>query len=582
MSTVTHRRSRVLVCDAIAEEGVDTLREHFDVDVRTGLTEDELCEIVGDYEALVVRSATRVTSNVIARADRLQVIARAGAGLDTIDVGAAVARDVKVVNAPDANTLAVAELAIGLILALARNIATAHVTMKEGRWEKKALMGIGVAGKTLGLVGFGRIAQAVASRAQALGMRVIAYQRHPTPELYQEQGVERVALPDLLARSDFVSLHVPATPETEHLIDADRLAEMKETAYLINTARGSVVDEDALAEALDGARIAGAALDVWSKEPATGIPLTTHPKVLALPHLGASTHDAQTSAAEDVAGQIVKLMADRPAEAVLPVRFVDLADVVPHEATDPQRVDRIARSIAEEGRINNPPIVARSGQHYVVLDGATRTEALRQLGHRHVVVQDVPTEGLELETWNHVVREMPVNDLIAAMAAVEGIEVEECDPSEARTLALNYGALCSVVSMDGRGFVIHDRSGGNRFDATSRIAGTYVGTAVVSRTLERDTQRIKTLYTDPSALVEYPQFTVEQVLLAAGSGHLVPAGVTRFLVPGRVLGLRIDTTVLGDERPLTEKNRWLHDHLADLQRRGQIRYYREPVYLLEG
>jgi hypothetical protein len=283
-----------------------------------------------------------------------------------------------------------------------------------------------------------------------------------------------------------------------------------------------------------------------------------------------------------VATQIVKLLADRPAVSVLPVRFVDLADVVPHEATDPKRVDRLATSIAADGAINNPPIVARAGEHYVVLDGATRTEALRQLGHIHVVVQDVPTEGLELETWHHVVRETSTDDLVAAMEALEGIEVEACEADEARTLAIKYGALCSIISLDDRGFVVHDRSGGNRFDVTAAIAGTYVGSAVVSRTLERDPHKIEVLYPDATALVEYPQFTVEQVLLAAESGHLLPAGVTRFLVPGRVLGLRVTTEALGDGRPLTEKNRWLHDHLADLQKRGQIRYYREPVYLLDG
>jgi phosphoglycerate dehydrogenase-like enzyme len=579
---VTHRRSRILVADPIADAGLDILRRHFDVDVETDMDRERLLEVVGEYEGLVVRSATKVTAEVVAAAHRMKVIARAGAGLDTIDVKAAVDRGIEVVNSPDANTLAVAELTIGLVVALARNIATADASMKAGRWEKAHLAGIGLAGKTLGVVGFGRIGQAVATRAAAFGMRVVANQHRPTPELYLEAGVEPLDLYDLLAESDFVTIHVPGRPETDGLVDADFLAAMKPTAYLVNTARGSVVDEGALAEALDSGTIAGAALDVWSEEPAVGNPLASRPDVLATPHLGASTGDAQTSAAEDVARRLVETLAVRPAESVLPLRFVALDQVVPHEATDPRRSVRLAESIRAEGILRNPPIVASVGDRYVVLDGATRTDALRAMGVPHVVVQDVGVEdGLDLETWHHIVRAIEPDALETVLRAVEGIALSACAPDEAADRVIESGALCSVRFVDGRAFVLTSTAGENRFDALATVSDAYTAAAVVSRTLETDLTKIAAWYPDAVALVQYPEFTVSQVLAAARSGRLLPAGVTRFLIPGRVLRLELPIAMMSDERDLDAKNRWLHDHLAEKQRHGRIRYYREPVYLLD-
>jgi phosphoglycerate dehydrogenase-like enzyme len=582
MATVTHRRSRILVADSIAEAGIDLLREHFDVDVETDLTQAGLIEIVGEYEAIIVRSATKVTAEVIAAAHRMKVIARAGAGLDTIDVKAALDRGIEVINSPDANTLAVAELTMGQILSLARNIAPADASMKAGRWEKSRLAGIGLAGKTLGIIGFGRIGQAVASRATAFGMRVVANQYRPTPELYLEAGVEPLDLFDLLAQSDFVTVHLPGRPDNDGLVNAEALAAMKETAYLINTSRGSVVDEEALAAALEAGTIAGAALDVWAEEPAVDHPLAKRPDVLATPHLGASTRDAQTSAAEDVARQLVSLLASQPAESVLPLRFVALDQVVPHEATDARRSALLAESIQDEQIMRNPPIVAAVGDRYVVLDGATRTDALRSLAVQHVVVQDVPVDdNLGLETWHHVVRSIDSQSLRQAISNVPGVSLTECAPEEARDKVIESGGLCSISFFGGPALVASSVGGANRFDALAAISSAYTAAAVVSRTLERDLSKVSAWYPDGVALVEYPDFTVEQVLLAARSGRLLPAGVTRFLISGRVLRLELPLDMLSDPRDLSAKNRWLHDYLTDKQRHGKIRYYREPVYLLD-
>lgn len=582
MSYPQHRRSRVLICDAIADEGTMLLEAHFDVDVRTGLSEDELAAIIADYEAVVVRSATKVTARVLERAERLQVIARAGAGLDTIEVSAAVERGIEVINSPDANTLAVAELTVGLLVALARNVTRGDAALKEGRWIKKELMGSGLAGKTLGIVGFGRIGQAVAARARVFGMRIVTNQHRPTPELYLEAGVEPLDLYELLEQSDFVTLHVPARSDTEGLIGSEELAAMKPTAYLINTSRGSVVDEAALLRALNEESIAGAALDVFMDEPAADNPLAQHPKVIATPHIGASTEDAQSTAAVQVAEELVRRLAGQASRSILPVRFVSLERVVPHEATDPRRAEKLAARLREEDVIRNPTIVAGIGDRYVVLDGATRTDALRRLGSSHAIVQDVSVEdGLTLETWHHVVRRLDVRAFRSLMSRLDGIRVEEVKDGSPQERMIEYGGICAAITVDGRGYVMHAAEGRNRFEALAGVADAYIEAALVSRTLERDIRRLQTWYPDMTVFVEYPEFTVEQVLLAARSGTLLPAGVTRFIVPGRVLHLDVPLHVLTGDRSLEEKNRWLHDHLTEKERAGKIRYYREPVYILD-
>lgn len=575
-------RPRVLVADAINQAGIDLMSRRLDVEVRTGLSEEILTEIIPDYEAIVVRSATRVTAPVIAAAGRLRVIARAGAGLDTIDVAAATARGIEVVNSPDANTLAVAELTIGMMLSLARKIPAADAAMKEGRWEKSKLMGTGLSGKTLGIIGFGRIGREVAARAKAFGMTVITNQRRPTPELYREAGVEPVDLDDLLARSDYVSLHVPARPDTELLIGETELARMKPTAFLLNTSRGTVVDAAALLDALDRGTIAGAGLDVFAVEPAVDDPLASHPQVIATPHIGASTEDAQTNAALDVAAKLLSLLTPEDDRMVLPLRFVPIEQVVPHEAVDEKRSARLGERIAAEGVMRNPPLVARVDDRYVVLDGATRSSALRQMGYPHIVVQDVDVHGeVSLETWHHVVRAVTVDRLVEVMSQVPGITFEEASPDDAPVRVIEYGGLCSVLTVDGRGFVVHAAPGLNRFDAITAFADAYISAATVSRNLEHNVRTLGAWYPDMTALVEYPQFTVEQVLLAAGSGRLLPAGVTRFLIPGRVLRLDIPLEMLSAEKTLEEKSRWLAEYLAEKERKGKIRYYREPVYLLD-
>ncbi|MCA9925079.1 MAG: hydroxyacid dehydrogenase, partial [Anaerolineales bacterium] len=276
------RRPRVLVCDAIADIGVQMLSNHAEVDIKTELSPDELLDTVPNYDAVVVRSATQVTAELITHGLNLKVIGRAGAGLDNIDVVAAQENDIIVVNSPDANSVAVAEHTMGLLLSLARRLPHATLSMKAGRWDKKLLIGTGLQGKTLGIVGFGRIGREVAIRAQAFGMKILVNQKPLTPETLLE-NVTSVDLVDLLQQSDFVTLHVPLKPETHSMIGAAQLGMMKPTAYLINTARGGVVDEDALLTALNEGQIAGVALDVFEKEPHINHVLVQHERVIATP-----------------------------------------------------------------------------------------------------------------------------------------------------------------------------------------------------------------------------------------------------------------------------------------------------------
>lgn len=296
---------RILVTEAIAEEGLAALRAAAHVDVRTDLDHAGLLAALPGYDALVVRSATKVTAEVLAAGTRLRVVGRAGTGVDNIDTDAATRRGILVVNAPASNSVAVAELAIGLILGLARHIPQAHSSLQGGKWERGKFMGFEVRGKTLGLVGLGRIGAEVARRARGLEMSVLAYDPVVSPDRAAQLGVALGSLDEVLAQSDFVSLHVPLIDSTRNLIGAARLAQMKPSAYLINAARGGIVDEAALADALERKVIAGAALDVFAKEPPTDSPLLGHPRVVTLPHLGASTVEAQMLTGVDVAEGVI-------------------------------------------------------------------------------------------------------------------------------------------------------------------------------------------------------------------------------------------------------------------------------------
>ena len=294
----------VLVTEEIAPAGVELLRGEFQVDVELNPAPDELAERIGGYDALIVRSATTVSADLLEHAGRLKVIGRAGTGVDNVDVAAATRRGIIVANAPGSNMVAAAEHAMGLLLAIARNIPQAHAALVQGRWERKRFGGVELADKVLGIVGFGRIGQLVAARAKAFGMRVCVFDPFVSAERCRELGVTSASLENLLLQADFVTLHAPLTPETRHLIDAERLALMKPGARMVNAARGDLIDIDALVDALRSGHVAGAALDVFPSEPYTSGPILELPNVVVTPHLGASTQEAQDRAGVIVAEQV--------------------------------------------------------------------------------------------------------------------------------------------------------------------------------------------------------------------------------------------------------------------------------------
>jgi D-3-phosphoglycerate dehydrogenase / 2-oxoglutarate reductase len=299
---------KVLVREPIAAAGIELLRERFNVDIDS---ESDLEERIGLYDALIVRSGTKVTAELIDRAERLKVIGRAGVGIDNVDVAAATRRGIVVANAPQSTVISAAEHTIALLLALARNVPQAHAALREGRWERSRFGGIELAGKTLGIVGFGRIGQQVARRARALEMRVVAYDPYVAPDRFRALGAEHASeLRALLGIADFLTLHLTLTEETRGLLGREEFAAAKPGVRVVNVARGELVDEDALAEALRDGRVAGAALDVFSAEPYSG-PLLELPNVVVTPHLGASTEEAQDRAGVIVAEQVCAALEGR-------------------------------------------------------------------------------------------------------------------------------------------------------------------------------------------------------------------------------------------------------------------------------
>lgn len=298
---------KILVNDAIAEEAIDLLKAKHEVDVME-YGAIELLGNIGRYDAIIVRSRTKVTEDVIQKGENLKVIGRAGVGVDNIDVEAATARKIPVVFSPRGSTVSVAELAMGHMISLARKLVFSDRSIRAGKWEKKKYRGTELQGKVLGLVGAGRIGAEVAKRAKAFGMSVLAFDPYLSREIADEIGVELVELPRLLKEADFVSVHAILTPETKGLIGKEELDTMKQTVFLVNCARGGIIDEAALADALEGDRIAGAALDVFENEPPRDSPLLSLENIHLTPHLGASTTEAQVRAGSIVAEQVLKVL----------------------------------------------------------------------------------------------------------------------------------------------------------------------------------------------------------------------------------------------------------------------------------
>lgn len=404
---------RVLVSDPITSAGINLFKEAgFEVEVKTEHTPEELLAMIKDYDALIVRSQTKVTAELIAAADNLKVIGRAGVGVDNVDIPAATQKGIVVLNAPDGNTFSTAELTVAMILALARNIPQAHASLKSGAWDRKKYTGVELNRKTLGIVGMGRIGTEVAKRMLAMGMNINAYDPFITAEKAESLGVNLVSLDKIITDSDFITVHVPLTAETKGLFGAKEFARMKKGVRLINCARGGIYDEAALAEAIKSGQVAGAAIDVYPVEPPTDRTLIDLPQTIVTPHLGASTFEAQQNVAIDVAVEMIKVLKGEPFK-----NAVNLPTLRPEVRTAIQPytglVEELGKFIAQllEGRINKLEVnymgeVSKLETSYLTLlfvkgllhaslgDEVTPVNALALAKERGLKVNEIKTEDV--------------------------------------------------------------------------------------------------------------------------------------------------------------------------------------------
>jgi D-3-phosphoglycerate dehydrogenase len=432
--------TRVLVAEKIGQSGLDLLRQHFDVDVGASWGPDKLAAQIGEYDGILIRSTTKLDADLIARASRLRAVGRAGVGVDNVDVAAATKRGIVVANAPQSNVITAAEHTMALLLALARNIPQAHASLISGKWERSKFSGTELCEKTLGILGFGRIGQLVAQRAQGFAMRVIAFDPYVSAERYRELGVEQArSSDDVYAVADFLTLHLPRTPDTEGWLDADALAKCKEGVRILNVARGELVVDEDLRAALDSGKVAGAALDVFPTEPLTQHPLFRYPNVIVTPHLGASTAEATDRAGYQAAEQVVAALTGGVVTSAVNAPAISREDM---EALGPffglcRSLGRIAAELAEGPSIDR-----------------VQTEFFGRIAERD-------TRMLAIQALLGVLRghtEEELNEVNApAMAEERGIELEETKRSHAR----DYTDLVRVTVTSGT--------------RRARVVGTLIG-----------------------------------------------------------------------------------------------------------
>jgi D-3-phosphoglycerate dehydrogenase len=433
-------RPRVLVKEKIGEPGVALLREHFDVDLGMDWSGEELARRIGDYDGILIRSATTMDAALIARATRLKVIGRAGVGVDNVDVGTATKQGIVVANAPQSNVVTAAEHTMALLLALARNVPQAHASLVAGRWERSTFSGVELMDKTLGILGFGRIGQLVAQRAMGFGMRVIAFDPFVSAERYRELGVEKAETPDdVYARADFLTLHLPKNEQTEGWLNADAIAKCKDGVRVLNVARGPLIVDEDLQAALDTGKVAGAALDVFRTEPVTDHPLFAYPNVIVTPHLGASTAEATDRAGYQAAEQVVAALTGGAVSTAVNVPAVAPEDL---EVLGPflplcRRLGRLAMGLAQASSVERVE---------VEFLGRIADRDTRPLGLAALV--GVLTGHVEEE----------VNEVSApAIAEERGIGVAETTNTQAR----DFTDLVRVTVVAG--------------DQRTRVAGTTLG-----------------------------------------------------------------------------------------------------------
>ncbi len=431
---------KILISDPIEQSCVDILtREGFQVDAKPGIPANELKSIIGDYDALVVRSGTKVTADIIAQAKNMKVIGRAGAGVDNIDVEAASRRGIIVMNTPGGNTISTAEHTVSLLLSLARNIPHAQMSLIQGKWERKKYMGTELFGKTLGVVGLGKVGREVAVRCQSFGMNVIGFDPVLSSDVALKLKIELVSLDEIYRRSDFITVHTPLNDETRGLLNEKTIAQCKKGVRLINCARGGIIDEAALLAALNSGQVSGAALDVYMSEPPKDNPLVQHPHIVCTPHLGASTEEAQEKVAIQIAEQIADALHDRGISGA--VNAVALQAGIPNEIKPYLSLAETLGSLQAQ-----------------LMKGTLREITIETRGELLQKHHELLTDGVLKGLFSHLMSE-PVNYINAPIiAASMGIRISEKKERDSE----NYSHLLTV---------------GYSTDVEERIfAGTVFGT----------------------------------------------------------------------------------------------------------
>ncbi len=569
---VTEPRPRVLVYDQIDSHCLDCFTEVADVDVLPNLTEMEFMQRIGDYDALIAGPPRRLTGRMIERGYRLKAIGYAASRLDNIDVSAAYAMGIEVFNAPASSAVAIAEQTLSQLLLLVNKV-------DDGR----------LAGKTLGLIGFGRIGRQVAQRAGAFSMRVLANQPHLTPEQALAAGVKAVELMELLRESDFVSLHLPFNAETKTILGREEFAVMKPIACLINTGHAGLLDNAELLAALEHGRLAGAALFIHPSEMPEALDTATisvrqHARVLTTPYQTTIIDSNHDEAVREISEQIADLLSAGQASSLLSLQVVPLAKVSPHEEVDDKRVTRLMAAIKANPKLIDPPIATYWNGRYVILDGATRFTAFKRLGFAHMIFQivDAAQESFMLDTWYHAISSsQPFADLLSHLQQVDGILFRELSLGETQSVFQDEAALCYFLDCNGRVTLAKTAPGAVHLDVMNDLVAGYTEWGSVERTLLTDLPRLTEQFPQLTAVAIFPPFAPETVFNVASKGGFVPAGLTRFVIPGRILRLNMKLDRLKENDTLAAKRAWFKRYLADRLASSRLRYYQEPVVLLD-
>jgi D-3-phosphoglycerate dehydrogenase len=513
-------RPRVLVKEKIGASGVALLEEHFDVDLGVDWSDEEFDQRIGEYDGIVIRSATKMTSELIDRATRLKVIGRAGVGVDNVDVPAATRRGIVVANAPESNVVTAAEHTMALLLALARNIPQAYASLTSGKWERSKFSGVELYEKTLGILGFGRIGQLVAQRARGFGMHVVAFDPFVSAERYRELRVEKAESPDeLYAQADFLTIHLPKTPETEGFLDAEAFAKMRDGVRVLNVARGGLIDDDALIAALDSGKVAGAAIDVFKSEPITESPLFAYPNVVVTPHLGASTAEATDRAGYQSAEQVV---------AALTGGVVSTAVNIP--AIGAEDMDMLAPFL---------PLATQLGKLAMALAEGSSVERIEAAFLGRIADFDTRLLGLAVIVGALQGRTEEQVNLVNAptMAQQRGIVFEEKAVSEAQ----DFNELIRVTVV----------AGGQRV----AVAGTGIGPSQVPHLVEVQGRRL-TIELEPYVTVfryeDLPGMIGRVGTIFGGHGINISSAAVGHTANGSAGGERVAAMVVTTDAPVPD------------------------------